>query len=98
MFPPDSELLQDVELRLHVPGGVVGLADPGVYLDYGDHGVNPGKGPLCKLKVSPEPFLDHRDQLSSDLGLYLFPVAAGQARGDHAPEFPHHFHLRRRSS
>ena len=46
MFLPDSELLQDVELRLHDPGGVVGLADPGVSVGYGDHGVNLAKGPL----------------------------------------------------
>ena len=46
MFLPDSELLQDVELRFHVPGGVVGLADPDVSVGYGDHGVNLAKGPL----------------------------------------------------
>ena len=48
----------------------------------------------------PEAFLDRRDQLGADLGLHLFPVAAGLARGlgNHAPEFPHHFHLGHRSS
>ena len=40
MLPPDSELLQDVKLRLQVPGRVVGLADPGVAVGYGDHQVN----------------------------------------------------------
>ena len=43
---PDSELLQYVELRLKVPGGIAGLAIPGVAVGKGDHEVNLAQSPL----------------------------------------------------
>ena len=49
----DSELLQDVELGLQIPGGVVSLADPSVAATDGAHAIN-----LAQWAVMEEEYQD----------------------------------------